>query len=50
MSMGGKSGQLLLQLRGMTLGALGLLLAKDNGFEGVATFNTNILKNRHDNS
>ena len=45
-----KRGQLLLQLCGVTLGTLGLLLAKHNGFKLVAALSAKVFENRHKNS
>jgi hypothetical protein len=42
--------QLLFQLGGMALRALGFLLTEDDGFEPVATFSAKVFKNRHENS
>ena len=50
MTVGRKCGQQLFQLRGMALGTLGLLLAKDDGFELVAALSAKIFEYRHDRS
>lgn len=47
MGMGGKSGQLLLQFRGVAFRAFGFLLAQDDSFKLVAAFAAEIFKNRH---
>ena len=46
-AMGGERRQLLLQLRGVALGALGLFPAKNNGFKFVAALGANVFENRH---
>ena len=45
-----KGGQLLLQLRGVALRALGFLLAEDDGFKLVAALSAKVFKNWHDRS
>ena len=45
-----KRAQLLLQLRGVALGALGFLLAEHDGFKLEAALSAKIFKNRHDHS
>jgi hypothetical protein len=49
-TVGRKGGQLLLQLRGVTLGALGLLSAQYDGLKLVAALSAQIFENRHDSS
>jgi len=42
-----KSGQLLLELGGVTLGTLCLLVSEDDGLKLVATLGAKIFENRH---
>ncbi len=44
----GKDAQLWAQLLALTLGALGLVAAEDQGFKLVLAFLADVFKNRHD--
>lgn len=50
MAMGGEGRELLLQLLGVALGALGFVLADEDGFELVAALFATVFKNWHNHS